>query len=64
MTVVDSDSLALTSDITVSAWVYLESWGDDGEGHYVAFDVPAARKQVAEFLIRLAANPVGNVPPP
>jgi hypothetical protein len=36
--------------------------GDDG--HFVVFDVPAARAQVAEFIRRLADDPIGNVPPP
>ena len=36
--------------------------GDDG--HFVVFDVVAAREQAAQFLKNLAANPVGQVPPP
>lgn len=36
----------------------------DSDGHFVVFDVDAARAQVAEFLRRLADNPNGNVPPP
>jgi hypothetical protein len=36
--------------------------GDDG--HFVVFDVPAAREQAAQFLHNLAANPKGLVPAP
>ncbi len=36
--------------------------GDDG--HFVVFDVPAAREQAADFLQDLAANPHGVVPAP
>jgi hypothetical protein len=36
--------------------------GDDG--HYVVFNVPAAREQAAKFLQNLAADPRGLVPPP
>ncbi len=36
--------------------------GDDG--HFVVFDVGAARTQAAQFLQNLAANPKGLVPPP
>ncbi len=35
----------------------------DSDGHFVVFDVPAARQQVALFLRRLADDPKGNVPP-
>jgi hypothetical protein len=34
------------------------------DGHFVVFDIPAARTQAAVFLKNLAANPVGNVPAP
>jgi hypothetical protein len=34
------------------------------DGHFVVFDVPAARAQVAGFLRRLADDPVGAVPAP
>jgi Bacterial virulence factor lipase N-terminal len=34
------------------------------DGHFVIFDVPAARAQAAKFLQNLAANPSGLVPPP
>ncbi len=34
------------------------------DGHFVVFDVPAARDQAAAFLQNLAADPVGRVPPP
>jgi hypothetical protein len=34
------------------------------DGHFVIFDVPQARAQVAEFLAQLANDPVGLVPPP
>lgn len=34
------------------------------DGHFVIFDVPAARAQAAKFLQNLAANPIGLVPPP
>jgi hypothetical protein len=33
------------------------------DGHFVAFDVPAAHAQVGQFCQNLAANPIGNVPP-
>jgi hypothetical protein len=36
--------------------------GDDG--HFVVFDVPAAREQAARFLKNLAADPQGRVPAP
>ena len=36
--------------------------GDDG--HFVVFDVPAAREQAAQFLENLAADPKGLVPSP
>jgi hypothetical protein len=36
--------------------------GDDG--HFVVFDVPAAKTQAAVFLQNLAADPVGRVPAP
>jgi hypothetical protein len=36
--------------------------GDDG--HFVVFDVLAAKEQAAQFLENLAANPQGLVPPP
>jgi hypothetical protein len=36
--------------------------GDDG--HFVVFDVPAARAQAGQFLQNLAASPVGRVPAP
>jgi hypothetical protein len=32
------------------------------DGHFVAFDVPAAHAQVGQFCQNLAANPVGLVP--
>ena len=35
--------------------------GDNG--HFVAFDVPAAHAQVGAFCANLAANPKGLVPP-
>jgi hypothetical protein len=34
------------------------------DGHFVVFDVPAAREQAARFLQNLAANPHGLVPAP
>jgi hypothetical protein len=34
------------------------------DGHFVVFDVPAAREQAAQFLQNLAANPQGLVPQP
>ena len=34
------------------------------DGHFVVFNVPAAREQAAKFLQNLAANPHGLVPPP
>jgi hypothetical protein len=34
------------------------------DGHFVVFDVPAARSQAAQFLQNLAANPRGQIPPP
>ncbi len=34
------------------------------DGHFVVFDVPAARNQAAQFNANLAANPKGLVPPP
>jgi hypothetical protein len=34
------------------------------DGHFVIFDVPAAREQAAEFLRQLALDPVGRVPAP
>ena len=36
----------------------------ESDGHFVVFDIPAARAQVAGFLRRLADDPVGGVPPP
>jgi hypothetical protein len=36
----------------------------DQDGHFVVFDVAAARAQVAGFLRALADDPSGNVPPP
>jgi hypothetical protein len=33
------------------------------DGHFVAFDMPAAHAQVGQFCQNLAANPVGLVPP-
>jgi hypothetical protein len=36
--------------------------GDDG--HFVAFDVPAAHAEVGAFCANLAADPTGRVPPP
>jgi hypothetical protein len=33
------------------------------DGHFVVFDVSAARIQVSNFLVRLAEDPVGAVPP-
>lgn len=33
------------------------------DGHFVAFDVPAAHAQVGQFCQNLAANPLGLVPP-
>jgi hypothetical protein len=33
------------------------------DGHFVAFDVPAAHAQVGGFCHNLAANPKGLVPP-
>jgi hypothetical protein len=33
------------------------------DGHFVAFDVPAAHNQVGQFCQSLAANPVGLVLP-
>ncbi|MGH7297687.1 MAG: hypothetical protein ACRELB_22305, partial [Polyangiaceae bacterium] len=33
------------------------------DGHFVAFDVPAAHAQVGGFCASLAADPKGNVPP-
>jgi hypothetical protein len=36
--------------------------GDDG--HFVVFDVGAARTQAAQFLQNLAVDPQGLVPPP
>ncbi len=35
-----------------------------GEGHFVVFDVPAAKAQAAGFLRALADDPVGRVPAP
>lgn len=35
-----------------------------GDGHFVVFDVPAARTQAAKFLQNLAADTKGRVPPP
>jgi hypothetical protein len=35
-----------------------------GDGHFVVFDVPAARAQAAGFLQNLAADPLGRVPAP
>jgi hypothetical protein len=35
----------------------------DDDGHFVAFDVPAAHAQVGQFCQNLAASPVGLVPP-
>jgi hypothetical protein len=34
------------------------------DGHFVAFDVPAAHAQVGTFCANLAADPMGRVPPP
>jgi hypothetical protein len=34
------------------------------DGHFVVFDIPAARKQAAVFLKNLAADPKGRVPAP
>ncbi len=34
------------------------------DGHYVVFDVPKAREQLAVFLQNLAKDPKGRVPPP
>jgi hypothetical protein len=34
------------------------------DGHFVVFDVSAAREQAAQFLQNLAAHPKGLVPPP
>jgi predicted esterase len=34
------------------------------DGHYVVFDIPAARQQAAVFCRNLADNPIGKVPPP
>jgi predicted esterase len=34
------------------------------DGHFVVFDVPAAKEQAAQFLQNLAANPAGIVPAP
>jgi predicted esterase len=36
----------------------------DSDGHFVVFDVPQARAQVAAFLRALADDPVGRVPAP
>jgi hypothetical protein len=33
------------------------------DGHFVAFDVPAAHAQVGTFCESLAADPKGRVPP-
>jgi hypothetical protein len=43
----------------------LAQWapGED-DGHFVVFEIVAARAQVAEFLRRLADDPAGSVPPP
>ncbi len=44
----------------------LAQWppGSGSDGHFVIFDVPAARTQAAKFLQNLVANPSGLVPPP
>ncbi len=43
----------------------LAQWAPgEGDGHFVVFDIPRARAQVAEFFRRLADNPVGGVPAP
>ncbi|HEY8078890.1 MAG TPA: hypothetical protein VIF62_32385 [Labilithrix sp.] len=34
------------------------------DGHFVVFDIPAARTQAAKFLSNLAADPKGRVPAP
>lgn len=34
------------------------------DGHFVVFDIPAAKEQSAQFLRNLADDPKGNVPPP
>jgi len=41
---------------------YAPPEGEDG--HFVVFDVPEARSQVAGFLQALADDPQGNLPPP
>jgi len=43
----------------------LAQWAPvDSDGHFVVFDVAAARAQVAGFLKGLAEDPVGSVPAP
>jgi hypothetical protein len=36
---------------------------ENGDGHFVVFDVPQCHEQAAQFCENLAANPIGNVPP-
>jgi hypothetical protein len=36
----------------------------NSDGHFVVFDVPAAKTQAAQFLQNLAADPIGRVPAP
>jgi len=33
------------------------------DGHFVVFDIPACREQAAQFVVNLAADPIGKVPP-
>ena len=33
------------------------------DGHFVVFDIPACREQASQFVVNLAANPIGNIPP-
>jgi hypothetical protein len=44
----------------------LAQWppADGKDGHFVVFDIDAARAQAAEFLWRLSEDPVGSVPAP
>jgi hypothetical protein len=37
---------------------------ENGDGHYVVFEVPACHEQAAQFCENLAADPVGRVPAP
>lgn len=43
----------------------LAQWAPDlDDGHFVVFDIPAARAHTTEFIVRLVEDPVGSIPAP